>query len=310
MFIFGLLGLAMPLLGLVLLAWAVLTIWRAVTLPRNTPREPVCEHCKYPVAGHIGVAGFTCPECGCDLMKVGITTPRMEATRRGSLAAALLAWTFLFGVGSYIALMFAVAFTSFNTAMTAAAATGTTWTQSLTPNSNIYTSIDLVYDSDWQSITGVMDLELVLADGTSHSLSLDPATMQVVGLSGQNTMWDDDSVRRWFVDVGLDINDPQVAAAARETSRVVDMTIMSPDNGYMLNLAQHTNTFTPTGAIVGAVPGPISPFSGYGGQALAMLVAAVLVYALGVALIVRRRGRLLRQFTTSTAPPTPPPSPT
>ena len=299
----------MPLFGLVLLSWAVLTILRAVTLPRNTPREPVCERCKYPVAGHIGVAGFTCPECGSDLMKVGITTPRMEATRRGSLAAALLAWTFLFGVGSYIAMMVFVAFTSFNTAMTTTAATGTTWTQRLTPNSRIYNSIDLVYDSDWQSVTSVIDLELVLTDGTSHTLSLDPATMRVVGLSGENTTWDDDSISVWFEDAGLDTDDPQVAVAAAETSRVVDTTIMSPDSGYSLNLTQHTNRFTPSGA-GGPGIGPMSPFAGYGGPALAMLIAAVLVYALGVVFIVRRRRRLLRQFTTSSDPPAPPPSPT
>lgn len=288
----GLFSLLLPLLGLVLIAWAVLTIWRTVMLPRNTPREAACEKCKYPVTGLLGAAGFVCPECGSDLLTVGITTPRMEITRRGSLPAALLAWTFLCGGGGYMASFIVLMFVSFSSSMSSVQSATTSWTQTLTPNTNLYQSIELAYESDWQSLASEMDIVLVTSGGTRHTLTLDPGPMTVVGLEGGVAAWDADTIDAWFAEAGLDMTDPQVAAAAAETSRVVDMTIMSPDSGYSLNLSHHTNMAMPTGASAPAFAMGNPLLDNYAIWLVA-LALGVLVYGVGIVLIVVRRRRLV-----------------
>ena len=292
MLFFGLFSLLLPLLGLVVIAWAVLTIWRTVMLPRNTPREAACEKCKYPVAGLMGAAGFVCPECGSDLLTVGITTPRMEITRRGSLAAGLVAWPFLCVGGGYTASFIILMFASFSTSMSAVQST-TSWTQTLTPNTSLYQSIELTYESDWQSLASEMDIVLVTSGGTRHTLTLDPGPMTVVGREGGVAPWDADTIDAWFAEVGLDMADPQVAAAAAETSRVVDMTIMSPDGGYSLNLSQHTNMAVPTSGATTTTFATGNPLLDNVALWLVALALGVLVYGVGIVLIVVRRRRLV-----------------
>lgn len=75
-----------------LLAILVRSLVVSVTFPRRMSGEAACDRCKYPIAG---LGGWTCPECGADLRKVGIATPTLEMKRRGSTGDALAAWTLL-----------------------------------------------------------------------------------------------------------------------------------------------------------------------------------------------------------------------
>lgn len=286
---FGFIGLLMPLMLLVLVVWAALTILRALTLPRGGVREAVCERCRYGVAG---VVGFVCPECGGDYREVGIITPRMEMVRRGSLASALLAWTFLWLLGGVVAWWVSMMFWSFGTMVTTTSPT-TTWSQTLTPNTPLYQSIELDYHSDWQSVTSSMRILLTLSDGRVESLNLDPGPMTVVGLEGGERDWSPRVIEIWFAESGLDMQDPAVAAAAAETARVIDVTLLTPDSGYMLNLSHHSNTLMPTGAGVTTVSRGRSLEDSV---ALRLIVGAVSmgIYAIGVVLMVGRRRRMLR----------------
>lgn len=288
---FMIFSLLFPLAGLALLVWAVLTIVRTVTLPRGGAREPACERCKYAVAG---VAGFICPECGSDLRSVGIITPAIEVSRRGSLAAAILAWTFLWSLLGYFGLMATFMFIGFSAAM-GGGNTITSWTHTLTPNSPLYASVELEYESDWQSLAAPMTVVLTLNDGSEHEIAVDPGPMTLAGLEAGEQPWNAALVETWFAEAGLDVGDPAVRAHAAEIGRVVDLTLMSPDSGYSMNLTQHGGNLMPTGGFAAGATGMQSNSildSGYFWLAAAALALAV--YVLGIVFMVRRRRKLLR----------------
>ncbi|MBK7403214.1 MAG: hypothetical protein IPJ41_00935 [Phycisphaerales bacterium] len=283
----GLISMALPIVGIVLIVWAIVTVWRAVSLPRRVAREPVCEQCKYPVAN---LAGFTCPECGHDLRHVGITTPRMEASRRGSTATAILAWTFLCLCACYVIGTVSMLFVGASQAFTAAAST-TTWQQSLRPSGGAYQSLVLTYDSDFQSIQTPINLTLTLQDGSEHELSIDPGLRKVRGLQDGESDFGDDTLVTWYGEAGLDTADPQIAAAAREAGRVVDLTMLSPGSAFNTNLAQHTSQFVPLGGF--SASQSASGMVTTGLAVLAGLLVILVVYIVGIVWIVRRRKRLL-----------------
>jgi len=290
MLFFGLMSLLMPVLGLVLIVWAVITIIRAVTLPKGSNREPACESCSYPAAG---LESFTCPECGCDLRTSGIITPAMEIQRRGSLAGALLAWTILCGLIAYLAFILSFVFLGMNSAMSNM---NSTHTITLTPSSGNYQSIDLVYDTDYASVTSPVVVTLIASDQAVHTLTLDPGPRTVSGLTAANAPWDKNTVEAWYQQIGLDTTDARVVADADEITRVVDSLLMNPGNPYSLNLTEHANAgINTTGAAAGM------PFSGgvFGSAAKSMIVmgVALLIYAGGIIFIIFRRSHLRRLAT-------------
>lgn len=285
-FFFGLLSLLMPVTGIVLIVWAVITIVRAITLPRDAPRFPACERCDYAVAD---LATFTCPECGSDLRKVGIVTPAINASRRGSLLTALLAWTFLSATIAYMVFIVGYMLVGFSGAMSSMSSTNT-WSNTLTPNSRNYQSVELVYDTDWVSITSEMEITLTASDGSAHWIKLDPGTMQVRGLEDEPVAWSGDSIADWFASLTLDLTDPAIAAQADEVSRVIDLTLMSPTYGQAPTLRHHTSMSIPVG-------GPITPPLSRGPSGVAVLAGlaiAVLIYGLGIIFIINKRRKLLR----------------
>ncbi len=92
---------ALLLAGLLFL-WAARVLIMALRGPRTTGGQALCAGCGYPVEHPIPEA---CPECGKDLLKVGIVTP-WQRRPRSSMARALLAWTLIAGIiglplGSY-----------------------------------------------------------------------------------------------------------------------------------------------------------------------------------------------------------------
>jgi hypothetical protein len=73
----------------------IAAIVRAIFIPTDMRRSPSCGGCGYPIAAD---APTRCPECGGQLTKVGISTPSMAVRLRGTLTAALLAWTVICGM--------------------------------------------------------------------------------------------------------------------------------------------------------------------------------------------------------------------
>lgn len=287
MFYLGLIGLVMPLIGLVLIAWAILTVIRAVTLPKGATRTPACERCKYSVAD---LAGFTCPECGTDLRKTGIITPAMEAARRGSTAGAILAWTFLFLAGIYFT--FIIGFMFIGAASFRTATAVSTWSQTLTPMQTTgYLSVELAYDSDLQSLAGPMDITITLDDGSTHLLVLDPGPMQITGMQTGTTAWNSGVIDTWFGELGLDTTDPNVAAAAAEVGRAIDVTTVSPSTVYSMALSEHFSSVN-TG---GAIPSSLATGTVFDSRVFWLVAfgAGIVVYVGGIVFIVRRRRKML-----------------
>ncbi|MFG0260244.1 MAG: hypothetical protein ACF8LK_07805, partial [Phycisphaerales bacterium JB041] len=236
----GLISLFLPLLFLVVLAWAGMTVLRAVTLPRRASRHPACGRCAYAVAE---LDSLVCPECGGDLRQIGIVTPKIEMNRRGSMTTAILAWTFLCGTGGYFLFSFVVFSMLFRAGFNVASATNV-WQQQLIPASGAYRSVTVEYESDFRSLTDDVEIELVLTDGTNRALTLDPTTEQVEGADSQLTVWGGDTVEAWYAESGLDVSDPTIAAEAAEVGRYVDLLLMSPNTGTSSTFNHHTPNLT------------------------------------------------------------------
>ena len=79
---------------LLLIIVAVIAALTSVLARRSSVREPSCGRCGYAVEG---LNEFRCPECGCDLRKVGILVPGMVRAVRPITVAILAAvtWTIL-----------------------------------------------------------------------------------------------------------------------------------------------------------------------------------------------------------------------
>ncbi len=287
MMIFGLLAMLSPLLGLLLIVWAIITIVQAVTKPKRMPEWAACEKCRYAVAN---LSTFTCPECGTDFRRTGIITPAMEARRRGSTLTALIAWTFLCGTCGYIVAMIAMMTLSVGTMMATTAPN--TWTNTLSPNTGIYQDVTLTYDTDFLSLTSNMDIVLTLNDGAEHTLVLDPVQMQVSGLNNGPAAWNGSVIDALFTQAGLDVTDPNISAAASEVGRIVDVTIMSPSSAYGMNTTEHTSM--PSSSGTGTTTAMTSTLFDGAGVVLAIIGVGLVIYVGGVVWIVVRRRAMQR----------------
>lgn len=283
--LYSVVGLLGPLLGLGVLAASVVVIWRAVTLPRGSRRAPACERCRYEVAE---LTTFTCPECGGDLRQVGIITPAMEVRRRGSLALAVLGWTILCGSLAYMVFIFSFFFIGFTSVQSVQ---GQSSQIDLTPLSGSYRSVSLAYDTDYASITSELELGLTLNDGATRWLTLDPGPMTVEGLPGGTAAWDGGAVERFFADAGLDVDDAQVKADARELQRFVDAILVAPSAAYGGNMVQHA---VQHGSTTATMAGPAAAFGPSAAWLLAGLAVLAIVYVVGLLWIVSRRRTLVR----------------
>lgn len=284
----GLLSLLFPLLGILLIVWAIITIVQAVTRPRRASSWPACERCRYAVSD---LSTFICPECGSDLRQTGIITPAMEARRRGSTVAALIAWTFLCASLGYVVFIVGFMFFGYGAAMSSVTTTST-WNQTLTPRKAVpYANVTLSYDADFQALTGNMDITLTGTDGAAHTLVLDPFSLQISGLDSGTANWNADVMQSWFAELGFDTTDPQVIAAADEVGRVIDVTVTSPNAGYSLSLNEHFNALTTTGGF--ATSSMASPFGASGAYFVIALAAGTIIYIVGLVLIVVRRRHML-----------------
>jgi len=291
---FAILGCSFFFIPILLLIWAAITIARAITLPRNAARFPACERCGYAVAD---LTSFTCPECGVDLRHGGIITPSIIARTRGSLTSAILAWTYIAGFVAYFAFTLSIGFLSVGGAAWTTSSTTTSWSNNLIPNSGNYQSLEILFDHDYTSVTADIELTLVDSAGTLHTITLNPNSLQVTGLSAGPTTWSPATVETWYTQLGLDNTNAQVLAEAAEVTREVELTLRSPAAATTSsNLREHTANIR---AIAG--PAPVNaPAPRFGPSAKVWMLTAtvgLLVYALGIVFLVRRRKSLLRSFS-------------
>ena len=291
----GLVGFFLPMVFLVVVAWAIVTVLRAVTLPRKASRYAACGSCAYAVAE---LNSLVCPECGGDQRQTGIVTPKIEMARRGSLTTAILAWTFLCGTGGYLVFSVVVFSVVFRTGFYVANSTNS-WKQQLTPASGTYQSVTVDYESDFRSLTDVVDIELVLADGTTRALALDPTTEQVEGEDSQLTVWGSGTLEDWFAESGLDITDPALAVEAAEVGRYIDLLLMSPSTGTTSTFNHHTPNLTFVSTTATAQSAARMSRAGY--AVIAAIVVSAVVYVVGVVWIVHRRRKLIHSVNTAEA---------
>lgn len=294
----GMFSFILPLSILLLLSGLTIpVIWRTITPPRKGARVPSCEKCRYPVAGH---NSFSCPECGADLRVTGIITRPMEMRRRGHLLGALLAWTFLALLVSYLSLLFVTAYSS-----GVASASTTVATYALTPASAVYRRIEL--SQQYGAIGTPIDLTLVLNDGSGRKLALDYAagTAQAADAAGLQTTFtiDDKLFPAWFAAAGLPTDDPVVAAEVRDLQKVADYAGAGGWNPGALRLNKltlGTPTYATAPATSSAPPSGASMLSqwmiplAFGGFAL--------LWLLGVVALVLRRRQLMREARAADTP--------
>lgn len=80
------------LLVFALLAAVLGVIARRAARARRRVRTPSCGKCHYEIAT---LGSGRCPECGSNLLEVGVVTPRMDRPTTCSLAALLMFWSIL-----------------------------------------------------------------------------------------------------------------------------------------------------------------------------------------------------------------------
>lgn len=297
-------GLIIPLLIFgALAALTIPVIWRTVTPPRKGVKAPSCEKCRYPVAGH---NSFSCPECGADLRVTGIITRPMEMRRRGHLLGALLAWTFLVLLVSYVGFSVFWITVGWRGVATTSGVTTTAITK-LTTKSAAYQGIELSQNTGTAS---PIDLTLMLNDGSRHKLTLDYAagTAVMTDPNGLETALavDDRMIAAWFTAAGLPADDPTLAPEVEDVQKIAEYVGAGGWNaaGLRLNrIAVGAPYFSAGTAAAATTPTtPIqtpSPWEAW--VPIAILAFSFVVWSLGMVFIVVRRRQLFREATAAEA---------
>jgi len=270
-------------------------VWVAVTLPKKVPREPACGGCGYAVDG---LDSSTCPECGGDFRKVGISTPQFVLKWRGGYFSAILGWTLVMLMVGMVG-MWVVAMLSFTRTMTPVTNTTTTTSTTLTPASNAYRSIRLEGTQGFGQSAVSTTIELVLTgtDGSVSTLAVDPAALTYTvddgAGPGDAQSYDDDSLTGWFDDAGLDTADPDLAVEIKDLVRFVDIAMMNPLGG--VPVIRSTSSFTSSRTATTSSGGTVTSPSANNELLIAMITMGVffVVWIGGIVWIVMRRSRML-----------------
>lgn len=220
---FGILLIALALL-------AVRVIWRAVALPRNAVTEPSCAKCHYPTAG---LVSNICPECGSDLKVVGLLTPLSMMKRRGGIAAAIVAVSYLAVLATIVGLRI-VDTTTPPPIWRGPPPNPFVTVTTLVPKSAAYESLDLEQPSQTirsSPTTAPFDaaLSLSLGDGgTRRFLVLRNRFFAAYQAPDANTVTGTlsaEAVGEWFRAAGLDTTDRQVQLESYQAFDVVMETL-------------------------------------------------------------------------------------
>lgn len=85
-------SLVVLLILLLVALWAVAGIWRAIRGWEMRCDRARCAKCEYPVEG---LSSWTCPECGSNLLRVGILGTHQDLKRRNIAAEGCAGWCIL-----------------------------------------------------------------------------------------------------------------------------------------------------------------------------------------------------------------------
>jgi len=155
----------------ILLIAGVAVAMMARRRPDRRVTQPICGECGYAVEG---LPTFTCPECGSDLRKVGIITPRRASRRLGAVGAAVR-WTLTLAVAATLITVVLAATLLPNRVIKHSRYT-------LTPASGAYASVDCRARGEFlqwpwqpgrQPRLDVLTLTLTTLDGERRSLRID-----------------------------------------------------------------------------------------------------------------------------------------
>lgn len=312
---FLVMGLAYPLIGILVLTEVIRTLVVSLTRPRRYKPHPACEQCGYSVTG---LTGLQCPECGGDLRTVGIITPRMEARRRGGTFSAIAAWTVLAGLIGLILgnMVFMTVGIRAARASTAVAATGsaggggpgiTSITETLTPASGAYgpVSSTVMYTATGTTAGGSASGTLSVRDSGGRM----PMFTASASGAGARFFWTDGSgqmrgsgkqatgadVLAWLKGAGADTTAAGVAEEADELAAVVSGAAAltsapagSAYTGTRFTASQASTSFTP-------VPQFGTMFDDVAMYEVAIVAATVVVWGLGLWFIIARRRKMYRE---------------
>lgn len=294
-----------------LMTLCVIAIWRTITVPPELSRATSCGGCGHEIST---LGAGRCPECGGDLLRVGLATRRMAITLRGSLPMALLGWTVLVGLGTaiigYVVAMavmmssFSAGGGGFSTTMSGRISPGLA---SAAPRAAPNYTIGYTLDSSMGGvgITGTLELDLV-GPGSQQSIAtidLSNESYSIVDSTGvqidSGPRFNAAAAQKLYQSAGLTpTGDAELTAETDELALWVRDASRQPfafGQNFSMGGRAAASPLTATQTSVTSNAGTFAGGSSSGMTALAVGVAVVLaVYIIGLVLIVRRRGKLLR----------------
>ena len=278
----------------------LIVLWVLVLKRRHKRGEMSgCGKCGYAVEG---LQGWMCPECGSDLRRVGIVTPRQKGMP-GPLVFVLL-WTLLLPIPAFVAAGFA--------AVAGPQKQINGQRLSLTPASNAYGSIDLDVPAGGRANPDrPIHVHMYGVSSGYAELVVNPATMQFTTTPHYGSWWfggyrpetpttgpaiTPAEVEHWLNHSGMNLTNP--AAEAPPIFNVIQHAATTPANlqGFATGQAGFTS---PSSSTYTYHEPRVWPF-------VATLAAAAVLYVAGLLYYFRIRSRLHRDPLTKPQPAIPP----
>lgn len=320
------------ILVLILLAIAaalLVVLVRSCTLPRRVAKGPCCGQCGYSFTGW-----SICPECGSAVTDVGVETPRMALRYRGSvgLAACVLFLLALFGGLTTFGVGLA-AFDQLGYGRRSNSATLMPIAQGIyQPNYFAHVALDAEAGPNNVTRSGeailavevvppstpspnVTDARDAIAKGYPHiRVNLADLKYMIVqpdkGEPKLGDMLDENVVRSFLVDSGVDAVDEDIQTAASALARNIRSGRAREPHWSTNRGNQNTSPFSIRSE--SSHLGPASPvrlpgLSSFATWTLIVAVSFLVLFFLALRFVIRRRRRLLgAPVTRAAATPTPP----
>lgn len=275
---------------LVFIGLSIAAVRRAIVLPRSVPGHASCGNCGYNVEN---LGSRRCPECGQDLLTVGIVTRRLLLARRGSLVFALAGWTFL------CLIMLGLALSGAALAAQRLAVGGSVLeinSVTLVPAVGGLRAITIqtrASDDPRTAPPNAIDATAVTPDGRLTYLRISRDGLWFVGSDSGAVQVESGgpAVQTWLAGTGLD----PMADEHRELTTALTDLIVSLDDGEPFDSAVAGIPLSFQSVTTGqsiTAPGRTSAAATFLPAAATGLSA--LVWLVGLAYIIRRRRRLLR----------------
>ncbi len=313
-------GVLLLLAGLIGIGLAANAVWRAIFAPPGMPRDAGCGSCGYELAT---LVSGRCSECGADLLKAGVMTRRNVIRTAGSLPAALLGWTLLV-ISVATVVVYAISIMQFSAGFGGGAAGAMPYTSNYTftparppraddgsrqaaPDFEVVVDVDITGTWGSPANSGSIEVEFT-SSGQTATLTFSDVTLDQWVLTGPDggelatgMFVEPEDVLTAFASVGLTPDsEPLIGEYAQPVVDLVDGALADPFM-YETNLAA-TATAGGQSAYQLQRGGGTQNFGGVTAMSsgadlwsLVILGVMVFIWTGGMAFIVRRRSKLLRQ---------------